>query len=119
MAEINAAEQASKVVKDPGNPHAGNGGVLPPKNRQFGQPGANPRNNGSWRKEDTARYKLEQMLKMSAEELKMVGANKDAPFFERRLAEAISTGNWNVIRDIMNQVYGTPGTGAPEGTIQK
>lgn len=122
MADNNAAEQASgkaKVKIEPGNPHAGNGGVLPPKHTQFGQPGANPRNNGSWKKTDTARYKLEQMLKLTAEELKEIAANKQKPFFERKLAEAISQGNWTVMRDMINQVYGMPGTQAPEGTIQK
>ena len=100
-------------------PGAGRGGVIPPKNRQFGQPNGNPRNPGGWKREDTARYKLEQMLKLDAEELKKVGADKTRPFFERRMAEAISTGNWSVMRDIINQVYGSPGTGAPEGTIQR
>lgn len=94
-------------------------GVAPPKNRQFGQPGGNPRNNGAWKKTDTARYKLEQMLKLSGDELKALAANKEKPMFERRLAEAIATGNWNVMRDMINQVYGMPGTQAPEGTIQR
>ena len=100
-------------------PRAGKGGIVPPKERQFGQPNGNPRNPGGWKKEDTARYKLEQMLKMSGEELKDIGADKTRPFFERRLAEAISTGNWSVIKDIINQVYGMPRSSAPEGTIQQ
>ena len=91
----------------------------PPKNRQFGQPEGNPGNPGGWKKEDTARYKLEQMLKLSSEELQKIEADQDRPFFERKLAEAISTGNWAVIKDVINQVYGSPRSGAPEGTIQK
>ena len=38
-------------------------GVAPPKERQFGQPNGNKRHSGAWKKEDTARYKLEQMMK--------------------------------------------------------
>lgn len=94
-------------------------GVAPPKSRQFGQPGGNPRHNGAWKKTDTVRYKLEQMLKLNGDELKALAANKEAPMFERKLAEAIATGNWGVMRDIINQVYGMPGTQAPEGTIQR
>lgn len=44
-------------------------GVAPPENRQFGKKDGNPRNNGAWKKEDTARYKLEQMMKLSEVEL--------------------------------------------------
>ena len=94
-------------------------GVAPPKHTQFGQPGGNPRHNGAWKKTDTVRYKLEQMLKLNGDELKVLAANKEAPMFERKLAEAIATGNWAVMRDMINQVYGMPGTQAPEGTIQK
>ena len=35
-------------------------GARPPVERQFGQPNGNPRSNGSWKKEDTLRYKLER-----------------------------------------------------------
>ena len=112
MTDVLATDQGRK-------PGAGRNGNYPPKNRQFGQPEGNPRNPGGWKKEDTARYKLEQMLKMNGEELKKIGADKTRPFFERRLAEAISTGNWGVIKDIMNQVYGMPRSCAPEGTIQR
>ena len=101
------------------SPRTGKGGVMPPKERQFGQPNGKPRNPGGWQKEDTARDKLERMLKMSGEELKKIGADASRPFFERRAAEAISTGNWGVLRDILNQVYGMPRSNAPEGTIQR
>lgn len=100
MAENNATKQA--IVK------AGRGGVVPPKDRQFGQPNGNPRHNGSWKKEDTARYKLEQMLKLTANELKSVATDDDAPLFERKLAQCIAKGNWKEVEGIMNQVYGQP-----------
>lgn len=86
----------------------GRGGVIPPVERRFGQPNGNPRHNGAWKKEDTARYKLEQMLKMAEDELKAVASDRDAPLFERKLALCISKGNWKEIEGMMNQVYGQP-----------
>ena len=75
---------------------------------RFGGPKANPRHNGAWKKEDTARYKLEQMLKLSENELKSVALDKEAPLFERKLANCIAKGNWKEIEGMMNQVYGQP-----------
>lgn len=83
-------------------------GVAPPKERQFGQPNGNPRNPSGWKKEDTARYKLEQMLKLSESELRSLAQDKDAPLFERKLATCIATGKWREIEGMMNQVYGAP-----------
>lgn len=84
------------------------GGVPINKATQFGQPNGNPRHNGAWKKEDTARYKLEQMLKMSEPELKELASNREAPLFERKLAMCIAKGNWKEIEGMMNQVYGQP-----------
>lgn len=81
---------------------------IPPKEYQFGQPHGNPRSNGHWRKEDTARYKLEQMTKMTEDELSAVIENKDAPCFERRIARAIKDSEWHTIESMINQVYGKP-----------
>lgn len=75
---------------------------------QFGQPNGNPRHNGAWKKEDTARFKLEQMLKLSEAELRALAQDKDAPLFERKLATCIATGKWKEIEGMMNQVYGAP-----------
>lgn len=75
---------------------------------QFGQPNGNPRHNGAWKKEDSARYKLEQMLKLSEAELRSVAKDPDAPLFERKLATCIATGKWKEIEGMMNQVYGAP-----------
>lgn len=83
-------------------------GTPPPKERQFGQPNGNPRHNGAWKKEDTARYKLEQMLKMTNDELHAVAKDEDAPLFERKLATCISSGKWKELREMMDQVYGAP-----------
>lgn len=75
---------------------------------QFGQPNGNPRHNGAWKKEDTARFKLEQMLKLSESELRDIATDKEAPLFERKLANCIATGKWKEIEGMMNQVYGQP-----------
>ena len=90
------------------NVKAGRGGVIPPTNRQFGQPDGNPRHNGAWKKEDTPRYKLEQMMKLSEQELIAIYEDKNAPYFERKLARCINKGDWKVIESMMNQVYGQP-----------
>lgn len=83
-------------------------GTPPPKERQFGQPNGNPRNPGGWKKTDTARYRLEQMLKLSEDELTSVMKDKDAAQFERKLAQCINKGDWNTLAGMMNQVYGMP-----------
>lgn len=85
---------------------------------QFGGPRANPRNNGAWKKEDTARYKLEQMLKLSEGELRSLAQDSDAPLFERKLATCIIKGQWKEIEGMMNQVYGRPKQPVEQTTIE-
>ena len=80
----------------------------PPKERQFGKPNGNPRHNGSWKKEDTARYKLEKMMSLTERELMAIAIDEDAPYFERKLAKCINKGQWKEIEGMMNQVYGAP-----------
>ena len=80
----------------------------PPKNRQFGQPGGNKRANGAWKKEDTPRYKLEQMMKLDEDDLRVIIRDADAPMFERQLAKWIIKGDWKTIESQINQVYGMP-----------
>lgn len=87
---------------------AGNGGTIPPKERQFGQPNGNKQGRGFWKKEATARYKLEKMLELTEAELLEIVNDKDAPYFERKLAKCINKGQWNEIQGMMNQVYGFP-----------
>ncbi len=79
-----------------GNP-AGTGG--------FGDHPEN-RSNGSWKKEDTARFKLEQMMQMNEGELKAITGDPLKPMFEQKLAQAIIDGAWTVIKEMMDQVYG-------------
>lgn len=66
------------------------------------------RHNGAWKKEDTPRYKLEQMMKLSEEELTNIAKDKSAPMFENKLAQAIIDGNWQVIKEMTQEVYGKP-----------
>lgn len=102
-----AQKQSNNATKQ-ANVKAGRGGVVPPVDRQFGQPNGNQRHNGAWKKEDTARYKLEQMLKMSEGELRSLASDSEAPLFERKLATCIAKGQWKEIEGMMNQVYGQP-----------
>ncbi len=66
------------------------------------------RNNGAWKKSDTPRFKLEQMMKLSEPELVAIYKDKEAPYFERKLADAINKADWKVIREMTDQVYGQP-----------
>ena len=66
------------------------------------------RNPGGWRKQDTPRYKLEQMMKLSEPDLRKVAEDKDAPLFERKLATAIAKGQWREIKEMIQEVYGKP-----------
>ena len=91
-----------------GNVKAGRGGIVPPVDRQFGKPNGNPRHNGAWKKEDTPRYKLEQMMKLSRGELNTIVKDTKAPLFERKLADAIMKSDWKIIEAMTNQVYGMP-----------
>ena len=86
-------------------PSFGKGGVPTPPGFE-----AHPerRHNGAWKKEDTPRYKLEQMMKLPEETLIEIIKDKSAPYFERKLATCINKGDWKVIEGMMNQVYGQP-----------
>lgn len=66
------------------------------------------RSNGSWKKIDTPRYKLEQMMNLTASELLDISKKSTTPLFERKLATAILDGSWPVIREMINEVYGRP-----------
>lgn len=67
------------------------------------------RHNGAWKKEDTARYKLEQMLKLTRAELMQVLEDEKASLFEKKLARLLlAEPDWKVVEGMMNQVYGQP-----------
>lgn len=93
-----AKNSTTDQVRKPPNP-TGKGGF-----------GDNPqnRNPGGWKKEDTPRYKLEQMMKLGEEELRKIAESKDAPLFERKLAICIRKGEWREIKEMIHEVYGRP-----------
>lgn len=97
MTDKNPSEQGKEV-----------GYAKPPTDKQFGKPNGNPRHNGAWKKEDTPRFKLEQMMKLSEPDLIKVYQDPEAPLFERKLARAIKDGEWKQIESMINQVYGQP-----------
>lgn len=101
-------QEQSKATKQANVKVSPISGVAPPVKNQFGQPNGNPRHNGAWKKEDSARYKLEQMLKLSESELRELAADSEAPLFERKLATCIAKGEWKEIEGMINQVYGKP-----------
>ena len=71
------------------------------------------RHNGSWHKEDTPRYWLETMMKMSETELQKIYDDESQPFFKRKLAKCIKDGEWREIKEMVQEVYGK----MPEMTI--
>lgn len=81
---------------------------------QFGQPNGNPRNPGGWKKEDTLRFKWEQILKMSDSELEGVLADHNVGRVEKMTAEVLldkimkSTEKIAVLDRLATQVYGAP-----------
>lgn len=64
------------------------------------------RHNGSWHKQDTPRFWLETMMKMSEEELQKIYDNESQPFFKRKLAKCIKDGEWKEIKEMVQEVYG-------------
>lgn len=75
--------------------------------------------NGHWKKEDSARYKLEKMLALDEQELKRVFEDPKAPLFERKLAGCIASGDWKQIEGMLNQVYGLPKQSVELAQIEK
>lgn len=112
---------ATKQAEEKGSPI---NGVVPPKDRRFGQPNGNPRHNGAWKKEDTPRYKLERLMTMTRDELAEIIRNDNAPEFERGMADIIiqvrcgdvdkdgidrpAAQRFQAIEKMINQVYGQP-----------
>ena len=100
--ESNATDQAKKIVR---KPSPINGQVLPPGFE------AHPerRNPGGWRKEDTARYKLEKMISMTEDEIIEIANDHNASLVERRIARSLLKENeWKTTEAVINQVYGSP-----------
>ena len=64
------------------------------------------RHNGSWHKENTPRYWLEEMMKMKDEELEMVINDEDSPKFKKKMASCIQYGDWKELKEMIQEVYG-------------
>lgn len=80
----------------------------PPKSSQFGQPNGNPVSTTFWKKADSPRFKLENLIKMSLAELEEIAKNDERPLFERKMARAIAEGGWKEMREMIHEVYGMP-----------
>lgn len=108
------SENRDKTPTQQGDYEVGN--KKPPKNRQFGQPEGNPRHNGSWHKEDTPRFKMENIMRMEDEELLKV-KEKGKTTFERAFANVLYLSRtatdveeaqkcMAILEKMVNQVYG-------------
>ncbi len=106
--------KATKQAKKQAPKVSPRSGIAPPADKQFGKPNGNPRHNGAWKKEDTLRYKWEQLLKMTDEELKGVLADPKAGRVEKMTAEVLldkdmkPTEKISVLDRLATQVYGFP-----------
>lgn len=79
------------------------------KERQFGQPNGNKQGKGFWKKEQTPRYKLEQMLSMNECEILEIVNNETKPLFDRKIAKSLlDEKNLKGLESMINQVYGPP-----------
>lgn len=113
-----ATKQASnkhKVKIDKNSHKAGRGGVIPPVDTRFGGKDANPRHNGAWKKEDTLRFKLQQIAKMTEEELKALLEDETAGLYEKQVARTILSlssvepnKRWQILEGLTNQDGGYP-----------
>lgn len=106
--------KATKQAKKQAPKVSPRSGIAPPADKQFGKPNGNPRHNGAWKKEDTLRYKWEQILKMTDEELKGVMADPAVGRVEKMTAEVLldkemkPTEKITVLDRLATQVYGFP-----------
>lgn len=72
------------------------------------------RHNGAWKKEDTIRYKWEQMLKMDDDELRAVLLDPKASRVEHMTAEVLLANDMKptdklfAMTQFANQIYGMP-----------
>lgn len=66
------------------------------------------RGRGFWKREQTARYKLELIIKMSDAEIQELIDDPSTPRFDKNMAVAVQKGEWREIDSMINQVYGKP-----------
>lgn len=103
---------SKKTPKTQGDYEVGN--KKPPKNRQFGQPEGNKQGKGFWKKEDTLRYKWEQMMRLDDDELQAVLDDPKATRVEHMTAEILldktmkPAEKMSILATLSNQIYGMP-----------
>lgn len=73
------------------------------------------RHNGAWKKEDTLRYKLQQIAKMSQQELRDLLSDPEVGEYEKSIAQTIlqmagmdAEKRWKVLEGLTNQDSGYP-----------
>ena len=64
------------------------------------------RHNGSWHKENTPRYWLEEMMKMKDDELEEIINDGESSKFKRKMASCIQYGEWKELKEMIQEVYG-------------
>lgn len=80
----------------------------PPEETRFGKDGVK-HGRGFWSIEETPRFKMEKMMRLTADEVKEIANNDEAPLFERRLAKSLLKENdFKITEAMINQVYGYP-----------
>lgn len=87
----------------------------PPKNRQFGQPEGNPPGRGFWKKENTLRWKLQEVSKLNTKELEEMLQNPEVGEYEKNVARTIlemeqlePNKRWQILEGLANQDSGYP-----------
>lgn len=108
------SNRATKQAKNQAPKVSPISGVAPPVDKQFGKPNGNPRHNGAWKKEDTLRYKWEQIIKMTDDELGAVLKDPTLGRVEKMTAEVLldrlmkPTEKIAVLDKLATQIYGQP-----------
>lgn len=108
------ADKKNKATKQANVKVSPISGVAPPVDKQFGKPNGNPRHNGAWKKEDTLRYKWEQIIKMTDDELEAILNNPNIGRVEKMTAEVLldrhmkPTEKISVLDRLATQIYGFP-----------
>lgn len=106
-----ATKQASATENRKRNPSPINGQVLPDGFEKHPE----RRHNGAWKKEDTLRYKLQQVAKMTTEELEALVHDDSVGEFEKNAARTIlemvelePQKRWQILEGLTNQDSGYP-----------
>lgn len=111
MKDKKATKQAKATANRHKNPSPVNGQVLPDGFEKHPE----RRHNGSWKKEDTLRYKLQQVAKMSDDELRALLSDEAAGEYEKNAARTIlemsymdPEKRWKILEGLTNQDSGMP-----------